>query len=100
MPEIDSLQLYSVYEFNDGINAGMFSDSDGKAYIIINGTIQHMYTVHIDRKVVSSHGSIVSFRGLLKKHPEEGAIQVGYMKRDKKFPSLEEYTEYKNKKRK
>lgn len=90
MPVQESLDIYSIEDFERGIYSGKFSDKDGKAYIIINGRIQTSYTVHIDRRIISSQGLLVSMKGLLKEHSGKNELQVGYQKNSINLINLEE----------
>ncbi len=92
-PDVN-VQILGIYDFQDGIVNGQFTDAKGVARLIINGSVYNTYSVHIDRRIVSSSGAIVSFEGLLKEYGGEN-IQVEYIERPPKLPNLYEYMEYK-----
>lgn len=73
--------IYGIYEFEDKIKSGIVSDQKGKAELIIDGATYSTYTVHIDRRIVSSSGKVVSFYALLKEYGPD-AIKIRYTKRE------------------
>ena len=77
----DNSTIYGIYEFEDRIRSGDISDRKGKAELIIDGATYSTYTVHIDRRIVSSSGKVVSFYSLLKEYGPE-AIKIRYTKRE------------------
>ena len=81
MPSIDALEIYSIEDFQKGVESGIFNDKEGRAYLIIKGTIYYVYTVHIDRYIVSTNGTIISFGALIKSHGINN-IQIGYERRN------------------
>ena len=93
----EKAQKIGIYEFQDGIIKGIYTDAKGKARLVINGSVYNTYSVHIDRKIVSSSGSIISFTGLLKEYGAEN-IFVEYVERPTKLPNLYEYIEYRKEK--
>jgi hypothetical protein len=86
-------KIVGIYEFQKGIQEGIYSDAKGKAELIINGAIAKTYLVHINRKIISSAGSIVSFMGLLKEYGEEN-LKVAYYEKPPKLPDLKSYMEF------
>ena len=93
--EDDKILILGIHEFQNGILNGQYSDAKGKAEIIINGATYNTYSVHIDRRIVSSAGSVVSFSALLKEHGAEN-IKIRYTKKRIEFPDLDEYISYTN----
>ena len=69
--------IFGIYEFENQIHSGTVSDRKGKAELIIDGSTYNTYTVHIDRKIVSSSGKVVSFYALLKEYGEK-SIKIRY----------------------
>ena len=97
-PDVN-VQILGIYDFQDGIVNGQFTDAKGVARLIINGSVYNTYSVHIDRRIVSSSGAIVSFEGLLKEYGGEN-IQVEYIERPPKLPNLYGIQKRKGKQRK
>ena len=91
-PEVKS-QILGIYEFQQGIKDGIYTDAKGKAKLIIIGSVYNTYTVHINRKVVSSAGAVVSFAGLLKEYGPDN-IFVEYTESPPILPNLSEYIAY------
>lgn len=94
-----NLQIYSIQEFDEGVRNGTFIDAKGKAYIIIGDTMNTSYSVHIDRRIISSAGQIVSFDGLLKAHGEKD-IHVAYEIVERTLPTLADFIAYKQERNK
>ena len=92
--ELKEPELIGIYEFQEGIKQGLYTDRKGKAEIIINGAAHNTYTVHIDRKIVSSAGSLVSFTGLLKEYGADN-IKIKYIEKAIKLPDLQDYIAFK-----
>ncbi len=90
----DNGQLLGIMEFQNGIKKGLYTDTKGSATLIINGSEYNTYSIHIDRRIVSSAGSLISFQGLLKEYGAEN-IKILYKERQVLLPSLEDYAEYK-----
>ena len=94
MDSINGIVL-GIYEFQEGVKKGTYSDSKGRAQIIINGAVYTTYAVHIDRHLVSSAGSLISFKALLKEHGEEN-IQIKYIPKERRVPKRREYIAYRD----
>ncbi len=93
----NNVKILGIHEFQNGIKKGIYTDAKGKARLIINDSTYNTYSVHIDRRIVSSSGSIISFRGLLKEYGAE-SIKIEYTEYIPKFPKLDEYIVYRRKK--
>ncbi len=68
--------IYSIKDFEAGIEKGLYSDRLGKAYLIIDGIIHSNYSVCIDRKMIVCTGKIVTFAGLRKERSNN--IEIKY----------------------
>lgn len=88
-------RIIGIKEFQKGIEDGLYSDEKGRARILINGDVANTYAVHINRRIISSAGSIVTFRALLKEHGSEN-LMIEYEERPPRLPNLEEYIRIKN----
>ena len=84
-------KIMDIKTFEEGVRKGLYSDSKGTAYLILNGTLYSTYNVYIDRRRITKAGSIVSFEGLLKSYaPEE--IEIRYdLKEERRLPSRRAY---------
>ena len=83
-------QIMDIETFENGVRSRIYSDDNGTAYLILNGTLFTSYNVYIDRRRITKAGSIISFDSLLKNYsPEE--IQIRFDFKEKRLPSLESY---------
>ena len=92
--------IFGIYEFENQIYSGAVSDYKGKAELIIDGSTYNTYTVHIDRKIVSSSGKVVSFYALLKEYGEK-SIKIRYTPKElsiEKILAIQEIRKEKKKK--
>ncbi|MBR5635908.1 MAG: hypothetical protein IKW81_03130 [Pseudobutyrivibrio sp.] len=78
-------RIMDIKTFEDGVRKGLYTDSKGTAYLIINGVLNATYNVYIDRLRITKAGSVVSFLGLLKTYsPDE--IQIRYDLKETRLP--------------
>lgn len=64
-------KIMDIDTFEDGVRKGLYSDSKGTAYLILNGTLYNTYNVYIDTRRITKAGSVVSFESILKTYGKE-----------------------------
>ena len=64
-------KVMDIDTFEEGIRKGLYSDSNGTAYIILNGTLYNSYNVYIDTRRITKAGSVVSFESILKTYSKD-----------------------------
>ena len=90
--------IYGINEFEEKIRSGAVSDRKGKAELLIDGSLYNTYTVHIDRKIVSSSGKVVSFYALLKEYGAE-SIKIRYTEKELSIEKILTIQEIRRKKK-
>lgn len=76
------IKIMDIDTFEDGVRKGLYSDSNGTAYLILNGILHNTYNVYIDSRRITKAGSVVSFESILKTYTKDQiAIRFEYKQR-------------------
>ena len=76
--------VMDIDTFEAGIQKGLYSDSTGTAYLILNGTLFNSYNVYIDTRRITKAGSVVSFESILKTYSKD-QIAIRFDYKESKF---------------
>ncbi len=85
-------KIMDIEAFEDGVRKGLYSDSLGTAYLILNGTLYSSYNVYIDSRRITKAGSVVSFESILKTYSKD-QIAIRFDYKDSKFLSRRAYVD-------
>lgn len=83
------MEIISIDAFQQGIMRGIYSDKAGTARLVINGRTSYTYFVHIDRRVVTATGKVISLRSLLKEYGDD--IMIEFEDKNGFLPSASTY---------
>ncbi len=64
-------KIMDIDTFEDGVRKGLYSDTKGTAYLILNGTLYNTYNVYIDTRRITKAGAVVSFESIFKTYGKD-----------------------------